>query len=139
MYRIEHTVLIDDNKTTNFLNKYLMLKSKRFKSIETFINGKAVLEKFAKDISFKPDLILLDIDMPDINGWELLETFEKRYATKVKTKVFILTSTINQEHLAKFKSSYFVPEYLVKPLSIDIIEALYHKYFHNKGTNRIDL
>lgn len=134
MYRIEHTVLIDDNKTTNFLNKYLMLKSKRFKSIETFINGKAVLEKFSTDISFKPDLILLDIDMPGISGWELLEKFEKRYAKKVKTKIFILTSAINQENLNKFKSNYFVPEYLVKPLSIDIIETLYNKHFQVKGS-----
>ncbi|WP_298319911.1 hypothetical protein [uncultured Aquimarina sp.] len=57
MSRINHTILIDDNKTTNFLNKYLMLKSKRFKRIEEFINGHKVLERFEKDQSFEPDII----------------------------------------------------------------------------------
>lgn len=129
MSRINHTILIDDNKTTNFLNKYLMLKSKRFKHIEEFINGHKVLERFEKDQSFEPDIIFLDIDMPDINGWELLERFEKLYSKKVKTKIFILSSTVNRDYSQIVKSKYFAPEYLIKPLNLKIIEALYHKYY----------
>ncbi|MBQ4801869.1 response regulator [Aquimarina sp. MMG015] len=129
MSRINHTILIDDNKTTNFLNKYLMLKSKRFKRIEEFINGHTVLERFEKDESFEPDIIFLDIDMPNINGWELLERFEKLYSKKVKTKIFILSSSINKEYSQVFKPKYFAPEYLIKPLNLTIIEALYHKYY----------
>ncbi|WP_405209327.1 response regulator [Aquimarina sp. LLG6339-5] len=129
MSRINHTILIDDNKTTNFLNKYLMLKSKRFNHIETFINGKVVLERFEKDPFFRPDIIFLDIDMPDIDGWELLEQFEKLYAKKVKTKIFILSSTINRDYSQIVTSKHFAPEYLIKPLNLKIIEALYHKHY----------
>ena len=129
MSRIKHTVLIDDNKTTNFLNQYLMLKSKRFQRIDTYTNGNKVLQKFVDDPTFEPDIIFLDLDMPDINGWQILEAFEKQLAAKVKTKIFILTSTINAEHHRRFIPKPFAPEYLIKPLDQKIIEALLQKYF----------
>jgi len=138
MPKIEHTVLIDDNKTTNFLNKYLMLKSKRFNRIETFINGKVVLEKLCTDVSFQPDLILLDLDMPGINGYEILKKFETLPLKKVQTKIFILTSAINNKYINKFKSTNRALEYLIKPLSIDIIEALYYKYFESDIYPKLD-
>ncbi|WP_299259867.1 response regulator [uncultured Aquimarina sp.] len=137
MSKINHTILIDDNKTTNFLNKYLMLKSKRFSLIEVFINGKVVLERFEKDQSFQPDVIFLDIDMPDIDGWELLEKFEKLYSQKVKTKIFILSSSINKDDSQVFKPKHFAPEYLIKPLNLNLLNSLYHKYFGNDDSNFI--
>lgn len=129
MSRIKHTVLIDDNKTTNFLNQYLMLKSKRFQRIDTYTNGNKVLQKFIDDPSFEPDVIFLDLDMPDINGWEILDQFEKQFASKVKTKIFILTSTINAEHHKRFTPKPYAPEYLIKPLNQKIIDGLFHKHF----------
>ncbi|AXT52116.1 response regulator [Aquimarina sp. BL5] len=133
MSRINHTILIDDNKTTNFLNKYLMLKSKRFRRIEEFINGHKVLERFEKDQSFEPDIIFLDIDMADINGWEFLERFEKLYSKKVKTKIFILSSIVNTEYSKVLNAKHFTPEYLIKPLNLKLINSLYHKYFVIEG------
>ncbi|WP_025740879.1 response regulator [Aquimarina pacifica] len=129
MHKINHTILIDDNKTTNFLNRYLMLKSKRFKKIEAFVSGISVLERFAVDPTFQPDVIFLDIDMPDISGWEFLDAFEELYANRINTKTFILSSAINKEYLQGFSPKNLVSEYLIKPLNLKIIEALFYKYY----------
>lgn len=129
MTKIKHVVLIDDDKTTNFLNTYLMLKSKRFQKIDTFENGLDALQKFADDPTFEPDAIFLDIDMPAINGWQVLAQFEKLYASRVKTRIFILTDAILTDPQSKFVPKCYVPEYLIKPLNMSLIEAIYKKYF----------
>ena len=75
--------------------------------------------------------------MPDINGWEILDQFEKQFSTKVKTKIFILTSTINADHHKRFTPKPYAPEYLIKPLNQKIIDGLFHKYFpENKSFNK---
>ncbi len=127
--RIQHVVLIDDNKTTNFLNQYLMLKSKRFSKIDCFTEPQKVLYLLKHNPSFMPDLIFLDLDMPTMDGWEFLEKFKKLTPhKKSKTKIFILTSSIyNEKKLSIFPIN--LKEYLIKPLNMDIIESLCYKYF----------
>jgi len=128
--KIKHVILIDDNKTTNFLNKYLMLKSKRFVKIETFENPEEVLYKLESNTGFAPNFIFLDLDMPTMDGWEFIDRFEKLQQQKeIPTKIFILTS-IYHEWKAEITPSYLL-EFLVKPLSNDLIDSLYHKYFDN--------
>ncbi len=126
--KIRHVVLLDDNKTTNFLNQYLMLKSKRFSRIDCFTEPQKVLYLLKQNPSFMPDLIFLDLDMPTMSGWEFLEKFEMLTPhKKSKTKIFILTSTCTE--WKSNISSMNLQEYLIKPLNMDIIESLCFKHF----------
>jgi len=129
--RIPHVVLIDDNKTTNFLNKYLMLKSKRFVTIDAFVEAEKVIYMLESDASFKPDFIFLDLDMPTMDGWEFIKRFEKITTQKeVHTRIFILTSVFHEWKADT--TPHHLLEFLVKPLNADLIDSLYYKYFDQK-------
>jgi len=64
-----------------------------------------------------PEIILLDLNMPVMDGWEFLEIFQQRFPEfAAKTKIFILSSSINPSDREKAKSESNVVDFLSKPL-----------------------
>lgn len=121
--------LVDDQKITNFINKKLVSVSGIGKKVNDFINPLQALEELE---TRKPQLILLDLNMPEIDGWTFLEKMEKY---KTNAKVIIVTSSTSGLDLEKAKKYKRVIHYLVKPLSINSIEELIKAYKASK-TNK---
>ncbi len=72
-----------------------------------------------------PDLILLDLNMPVMDGWEFLDEYEKISDTLSKTiRIHVLTSSVNEYDLSRAKQYGSVKGYLVKPLNREIIAGL---------------
>lgn len=81
-----------------------------------FSVGKRAL-KFMDE--YVPDLIILDIDMPEINGYEMLKVIrEKRYLKDVP--VIFLTSNNDKNHVLKAVASG-ANDYVVKPIDEEIL------------------
>jgi len=78
-------MIVDDHKEILELTENML--SIRNYEIETAVSGEECLRKVEK---FDPDLILLDIMMPGMNGWKVLDELEKAGITK-KTKIVIFT------------------------------------------------
>lgn len=114
--------LVDDQKITNFINKKLMNISGVGQQIYDFINPRKALEEL--EIR-KPHLILLDLNMPEIDGWEFLEQM-KNY--KTTAKVVIVTSSTSKLDIQKAKKYDRVIHYLIKPLNTHAIEELIIAY-----------
>ena len=114
--------LVDDQKITNFINKKIMNVAGVGKKIHDFIDPMTALNQLEDK---KPHLILLDINMPEIDGWKFLELMEN-YDTNAK--VIIVTSSTSQVDLQKAKSYSRVIHYLIKPLNTMSIEELIKAY-----------
>ena len=71
MRKIDLTYIIDDDKIFTFVLKKFLEKNKNFNQIVDFKNGEEVLLMLTSH-DFKPDVILLDINMPVIDGWQFL-------------------------------------------------------------------
>jgi CheY-like chemotaxis protein len=126
-------VLCVDDDTISLTISQLLLKRTGFASeVVTAIDGSEALEYFenlfANDpdpVGNAPELILLDINMPVMNGWEFLQEYNPRYVEKlVNTHIIILSSTIDPEDFALAKQYPVVMQFISKPLSIENLEEL---------------
>lgn len=114
--------LVDDQKITNFINKKLIEITGICKNVYDFTNPKTALENLE---IHQPSLILLDLNMPEINGWKFLERMEKYSTSADVIIVTSSTSTLDQE---KAKSYSRVVNYYTKPLNKYIFHTLAEKY-----------
>src|SRR5687768_12005072 len=126
-----HTaIMVDDDPIINCLNKAI-LKDKDL-SIKYFMfthhyNALPFVEHycFAQSIgSFLPDLLLLDIKMPVMNGFEFLERLlALPGAENLNGRIFLLTSSTAQRDIERAKQ-YSLAGYLEKPLSDTNIQQI---------------
>jgi CheY-like chemotaxis protein len=128
---LDSILFIDDDPITLMLCKMVIKKASFSNEIATSKNGEEALQYFntLKQINsnneFKkqPQLIFLDLNMPVMGGWEFLESFSTSdYADYNKTKVIILSSTIDPEDLEKSKKYPMVIDFLSKPISKEMLE-----------------
>lgn len=128
---LDSILFIDDDPITLMLCKMVIKKASFSNEIATSKNGEEALQYFntLKQIDsngeFKkqPQLIFLDLNMPVMGGWEFLESFSTSdYADYNKTKVIILSSTIDPEDLEKSKKYPMVLDFLSKPISKEMLE-----------------
>ena len=84
--------------------------------------GIAYLKKLPK--RELPDYILLDLYMPNMNGFEFLKAFNSLKQLKNSIEVFVCTSSRSKEDRDKVMKYDFVNAYLEKPLSSEFLELL---------------
>jgi len=121
-------MLIDDNEIDNLINQKMIEAASITDNIYTHIGAKSAIE-FLKnmekmDVAEKvlPDVIFLDIDMPLMDGFQFLDEFENLSAlTRKKSRIVMLTSSINPQDFNRSKKYNNVKMYLNKPLSHDSI------------------
>jgi len=121
-------MLIDDNEIDNLINQKMIEAASITDNIYTHTGAKSAIE-FLKnmekmDVAEKvlPDVIFLDIDMPLMDGFQFLDEFENLSAlTRKKSRIVMLTSSINPQDFNRSKKYNNVKMYLNKPLSHDSI------------------
>ncbi|HEY4652113.1 MAG TPA: response regulator [Pontibacter sp.] len=143
MRKLSGILLIDDDETTNFLNQRLLDRLDVTDHVHTFVNGKQAFD-YLYNVSnnnydahsrdyFKPELIFLDINMPVMDGFELLDLYDRLSPTFREGIVMVVltTSTHPQDTDAVEKYS---AEYITKPLTVSKLSKLLEKYFSDAQT-----
>jgi CheY-like chemotaxis protein len=129
---IKKLLLLDDDQLGNTLVESVIEDVNEIKSFYVEENGWEALN-FLSDCAREeefPELILLDLRMPELDGFQFLDLYEKQYFQKYpETKIVILTNSLldkDAEKARKFKS---VAKYVHKPLSHDKIHGLLDELF----------
>jgi CheY-like chemotaxis protein len=128
MKPVENVVIIDDEPFMNIINEKIIQKANFCPNVEKFEDAGKALNDLKKTYNEKqefPDCIFLDVNMPGMDGWTFLEEL-KKFPLEVlyKCKVFLLSASINPADVEKSKPYKFVADFIVKPLSIDKLNAL---------------
>lgn len=118
------TLLIDDNTIDLFLNQRMLELTGIVSEFKTFSSSMDALDYFANpgDNFVQPDLVLLDIQMPELNGFQFLKRLCEVYTNGIPFKIFLLSSTINNADLLEAES--IVPSIMLleKPLNTNILK-----------------
>ncbi len=112
--------LVDDDKLFVFLTKKTINATKLVSDIKEFGDGEQAIE-YLKEIAgnqdLLPDIILLDLSMPIMDGWAFLKEYvllEPVIGKKIR--VYIFTSSISPHDLERAKGIDVVTNFIVKPL-----------------------
>ncbi|MFD0977566.1 response regulator [Salinimicrobium gaetbulicola] len=119
-------VIIDDDAVVLFLHKILVEKSQLPSPLHCFDNAFEAFSYLCDRQSPDPILVLLDINMPSMNGWDFLDRITSEKCDK-NVYVAMVTSSINSSDRKKAENYPQVIDYLEKPLSKEACEHLHNK------------
>ena len=122
--------LIDDDDVFNYLHESVIRLVQPDAEILTFKSGEEAIDFIKKSSSefSPPDLIFLDIRMPDMDGFAFLEHLERDYKSLFsQTKLYMLSSTLDERDLNRAKSFELVTDFLGKPLTVELCKSLFSK------------
>ncbi|GAC1309441.1 MAG: response regulator [Mucilaginibacter sp.] len=123
-------LLIDDDEINNFISVKLIKKALLNTEITACLNGKLAIELLAdiqkNDPDKLPDYILLDINMPIMNGWEFLDEYKRLNIDPLgQSRIFIISSSVFSNDINKARSYQLVQNFISKPLNVDKIIELF--------------
>jgi CheY-like chemotaxis protein len=121
-------LIIDDDPIYHKIIYTFINMFSRFKKILSFVDGEealAYLQTHQRDSSLLPEVILLDLNMPGLNGWGFLDEYAL-LRNKLATPIDIYITTSSDDRLDQNRVSQypFVKDYVVKPLSENLIKSL---------------
>jgi CheY-like chemotaxis protein len=125
----EKLLLVDDDSAFNFLNRIILRSSGISWEIDECLDGQAAL-KYVTSTEKCPDVILLDINMPIMDGFEFLEEFERHHKFNDHTKVFVLTSSDQDEDRHSAQKYTCVKGYFDKPLTEEHVKYIISLFEH---------
>ena len=121
-------MFIDDTSEDLYINNRMIEKYGKYEKIIQFNMGTLALEYLktnSENIQNIPDIILVDIHMPQMNGFEFLEEYAKLPdELKSKCRVYVVSSSFDSNDIAKAKADPYVTHFLEKPLTRQCIEEV---------------
>lgn len=123
--RLNCVLLVDDDRATNFLNKRLLDKMGVVQKISIARNGEEAMDYLVKAFAGErdnpvPDVILLDINMPLVNGWEFLEQYEALPEDfKNSIAIYMLSTSLRESDTAMAEHHPLVKGFIHKPLTVE--------------------
>lgn len=113
-------VLVDDDPIVNMVSKTLLQRNYPGVTVHTFLKAEEALQ-FLKTAKEPPALILLDIIMPEMNGWQFLQVYEQ---LPYRSPVCMLSSSLRASDREEAKKYASVADFILKPLDSEKIKIV---------------
>lgn len=131
-----NTFLIDDDPLSNYLTENLLRLEGFSSTIFTFKSAQKALDALLKERAGEvPTVVLLDLNMPAMNGWEFLDALAPyRDELRDHCHIYVLTSSLALADLERARTYELVTRLIHKPIDSKEIRAI-HSQLAGLGEN----
>lgn len=135
--KLSLVLLVDDYEADTYLHRLVFESLGCAEQIDSRPNGREALS-YLRELQERgdplPELILLDINMPVMDGWEFLEAFKELEPrlTPAPVVLMMLTTSARDEDRERASASGVVADYLEKPLTEDCLQGVLREHFADR-------
>lgn len=123
--RDKRILLVDDDRASKFFVRIILIEENINCIIDEAPNGKDALDFILK--GSVPDIILLDINMPVMNGFEFLLEYKQLNLHLNHSSIYVLSTTITDDDLSRIRALNIVEDIFEKPFNYQHIKTIREK------------
>lgn len=121
-----HICLIDDDEIQNFINEKIIQRFIPNSQVSKYLSAQAAIDDIRIG-KLKPDVILLDINMPMMNGWDFMNIVQQEKllsSSDFTSKIYILSSSKDPSDIEKIEEYNLLLGFFHKPLTQTNLQLL---------------
>ncbi len=126
---VRRAMVIDDDQVYSMMMRKLIAMHQLCSVVDYYRNGREAMnhmEKIRSDSDLAPDVILLDLNMPVMDGWQFLEQFTPMVAELDKpVRIYLVSSSIDPTDIERARGIDSVADYKIKPVSVDELRVMF--------------
>lgn len=134
--KLGEVLLVDDYDADNFMHEMLFDEMGVSERVTVATNGREAIEYLTtpKNGQYpRPELILLDINMPIMNGWDFLKAYQSLDDNaRGDVVLMMVTTSLNPDDREAARSNPDINDFVTKALSEDSLNNLLRKHFPNR-------
>jgi CheY-like chemotaxis protein len=132
MEKLPFILLVDDEPADNYAHERLLHSLEVATEIRAVTGGIEAIELLARDPPLKPTLLLLDVNLPDLDGFEFVAAFQRLPAPqRVATHIVLLTGGMTSRDMARL-NELPVAGLVIKPLTREKVDNLLQLHFQRR-------
>ncbi|MFT5737821.1 MAG: CheY-like chemotaxis protein [Maribacter sp.] len=130
---LKSILLVDDDEASNFLHSIFINKLEMEIEVNAAINGQEALDFIlskGQDSLALPCMVMLDLRMPIVDGWEFLRMYEEQVSKELKEQLMVVLVTIsdNQADKDRATNNPHIVDFAQKPLSDSTFRKIINKH-----------
>jgi CheY-like chemotaxis protein len=116
--------IIDDDPINNLICEKVIQRKQFADEVVSFQSAPEALEWLIQQpAAERPELIFLDINLPEMDGWDFLAALDQALPAHGIT-IYILSSSVSEDDQAKAHTHPLIAGFLIKPLTLDKLEQI---------------
>lgn len=127
-YKYKTVLLIDDSYIDNLISRKILQSSKFAENIIVKDSSQKAVEYIRESFANGhqiPEIIFLDLRMPDMSGFEFLKTLDTIPELNPEViKIYVLSSSLDPKDFQRIKENKLVSNFIGKPLSKEILTEI---------------